>query len=301
MEFSLPIRVRWDVDFRERSGRAKRIARRIGEASPLFVELHLSGARGLRELPAIVAELQKTECAVSAHVALLPGAESALRRGYPVRFVWRIGGTAGFVPRLPDGATAISFAPDDESVEELAEVLSEFAGSALGELHLVNVNAVRAIAGKGRVPVPAIGKLRAAAAEIASAGLSLAGKRLVVHDYFLWKALSGLFPLSAGERVEFAGCQAGTALAYVDWEGNVYPCDSLPIRLGNLEESSFGEVWASPARARIVEAVHATPPACDGCGEFRGCLGGCRGMGYLAAGSLDAPDPACPSDRRADR
>jgi radical SAM protein with 4Fe4S-binding SPASM domain len=298
MEYSLPIRVRWSVDFRERAGRVKRIARRVAEASPLFVELHISGKRGLREFPAIVAELQKAECRVSAHIALFPGAGEALRRGYPVEFVWDVGRTAGFVPRLPEGASAISFAPDDESVEELPEVISEFAESGLDELHLVNVNAVRAVADRGHVPVPAIGKLRAAVASVAAQGLSLSGKRLVVHDYFLWKALSEMFPGAAGERVEFAGCQAGTALAYVDWEGNVYPCDSLPIKLGNLEDTAFEAAWASPVRARIVEAIHATPSACDGCGEYRGCLGGCRGMGYLSSGSLDARDPACPEDHR---
>jgi radical SAM protein with 4Fe4S-binding SPASM domain len=298
MEFSLPIRIRWSVDFRDRSGRVKRIARRVAEASPLFVELHISGKRGLREFPAIVAELQKAECRVSAHLALFTEAGDALRRGYPVEFVWNVGGAAGFLPRLPEGASAISFAPDDGSVEELPEVVAEFAESGLAELHLTNVNAVRAAAERGHVPVPGIGKLRDAVAAVVSRGLSLSGKRLVVHDYFLWKAFSEIFPGAAGDRVEFAGCQAGTALAYVDWDGNVYPCDSLPIRLGNLENAPFEEVWASPVRARIVEAVHASPSTCDGCGEYRGCLGGCRGMGYLSSGSLDARDPACPEDHR---
>ncbi|MBI5904139.1 MAG: SPASM domain-containing protein [Deltaproteobacteria bacterium] len=301
MEFSLPIRIRWDVDFRGRSGRVKRIARRVAEASPLFVELHISGNRGWKEFPAIVAELQKAGCRVSAHIALFPEAGAAPRRGYPVDFVWDIGRTAGFVPRLPDGATAVSFVPDDESAEELPEVLTEFAECGISDLHLVNVNAVRSIAERGHVPVPAIGKLREAVAETASRGTALEGKRLVVHDYFLWKALSDMYPGTTGERVEFTGCQAGTALAFVDWEGNVYPCDSLPIRLGNIEESAFIDVWDSPVRSRVVDSIRGTPWACDGCGEYRGCFGGCRGMGYLAAGSLDAPDPACPSVPRTDR
>ncbi|RJP25183.1 MAG: SPASM domain-containing protein [Deltaproteobacteria bacterium] len=301
MEFSLPIRIRWDVDFRGRSGRVKRIARRVAEASPLFVELHISGRRGLKEFPAIVAELQKAGCRISAHISLFPEAGAAPRRGYPVDFVWDIGRTAGFVPRLPDGATAVSFVPDDDSAEELPEVLSEFAECGISDLHLVNVNAVRSIAERGHVPVPAIGKLREAVAVTASRGTALEGKRLVVHDYFLWKALSDMYPGRTGERVEFTGCQAGTALAFVDWEGNVYPCDSLPIRLGNIEESAFIDVWESPARSRVVDSIRGTPWACDGCGEYRGCFGGCRGMGYLSAGSFDAPDPACPSAPRTDR
>jgi len=297
VEFSFPIRIRWDVDFRERSGRVKRIARRIAEASPLFIELHISGKRGLSELSGVLAELQKAGPRVSVHLPLLPQASDMFRRGYPVDYVWDVGGTAGFLPRLPEGAAAISFVPDEDCADELPEVVAEFADSGLSELHLPNVNAVRAVAARGHVPVPGIDRLRAAAGAVTALGLSLRGKRLIVHDFFLWKSLSAAFPGATGDRVEFSGCQAGTALAYVDWEGNLYPCDSLPIRLGSLEEGTFDEVWSSPARSRVADAVRSSPWACEGCVEHRGCLGGCRGMAYLASGSLDAPDPACPEER----
>lgn len=297
MQFSLPVRIRWDVDFRERAGRVKRIARGIAEASPLFVELHICGKRGLKELPGIVAELQRIPSRVSLHLPLLAQASDMARRGYPVDYVWNVGATAGFLPRLPEGAKAISFVPDEDTADELREVVAEFADSDLIELHLPNVNAVRAVATGGHVPVPGIDRLRAAAGAVAALGLSLHGKRLVVHDFFLWKSLSATFPGATGDRVEFSGCQAGTALAYVDWEGNVYPCDSLPIRLGSLEDRTFEEVWNSSTRARVADAVRSTPWACEGCAENRGCLGGCRGMAYLASGVFDAPDPACPENR----
>ncbi|GAB4236590.1 MAG: GeoRSP system SPASM domain protein [Deltaproteobacteria bacterium] len=297
MEFSSPIRIRWDVDFRERSGRVKRIARRIAEASPLFVELRISGKRGLSELPGILAELQKSGPRVSLHLPLLPRTSGLARNGYPVDYVWDVGTAAGFLSRLPEGAKAVSFVPDEETAEALPEVVEEFAGSGLAELHLPNVNAVKAVAARGHVPVPKIDRLRAAVASISAHGLSLRGKRLVVHDFFLWKTLSKSFPGATGDRVEFSGCQAGTALAYVDWEGNLYPCDSLPIRIGNLDDGTFDEVWNSPARVRVADAVQSTPWECEGCAERRGCLGGCRGMSYLASGSFDAPDPACPEKR----
>jgi GeoRSP system SPASM domain protein len=298
VEFSLPIRIRWDVDFRGRSGRVKRLARQIAEASPLFVELHVSGSRGLAEFPGILAELQKAEPRISVHLGLFPGSADVVRHGYPVEFVWDVGPSAGFLRKLPGGASTISFVPDADTLEELPEVLAEFADSPLSVLHLPNVNAVRAVAGRGHVPVPEIGQLRETAEAVSAMGISLSGKRLVAHDFFLWKTLSEAFPGAAGERLEFSGCQAGTALAYVDWEGGVYPCDSLPIRLGSLEESSLEQVWASPARQKVVAALRSTPGACDGCGEYRGCHGGCRGMAYLSSGTLDAPDPACPEDGR---
>ena len=171
-------------------------------------------------------------------------------------------------------------------------IKSEHAARGLDE------TAVRAVAASGNVPVPGIERLRAAAGAVGALGRSLRGKRLIVHDFFLWKSLSATFPGATGDRVEFSGCQAGTALAYVDWEGNLYPCDSLPIRLGSLEDGTFDEAWSSPARARVADAVRSTPWACEGCAEHRGCLGGCRGMAYLASGSLDSPDPACPEEGR---
>jgi len=295
VEFSVPIRIRWDVDFRERSGRVKRIARRIMEASPIFVELRISGNRGMRELPGIVAELQKATSRVSLHLPLLPQASDVYRRGYPVEYIWDVGRTAGFLARLPETAKAISFVPDEECADELPEVMAEFADSDLTDLHLPNVNAVRAVAALGHVPFPGIERLRAAAGAVAALGLSLKGKRLIVHDFFLWKSLSVTFEGATDDRIEFSGCQAGTTLAYVDWEGNLFPCDSLPIRLGCLENGTFEEVWNSPERVRVADAIRSTPWACEGCLEYRGCLGGCRGMAYLEAGSLGASDPACPA------
>ena len=122
MDLSLPIRVRWDVDFRERSGRVKRLARRVAEASPLFVELHISGNRGLSELSGILAELQKAAPQVTVRLGLFPGSANALRNGYPVRFVWDVGPEAGFLPKVPEGVAAISFVPDADTLEELSSL-----------------------------------------------------------------------------------------------------------------------------------------------------------------------------------
>jgi GeoRSP system SPASM domain protein len=161
-------------------------------------------------------------------------------------------------------------------------------------MHLPNINAVRAIALKGHIPVPRPDQMRQASEAISRSGLSLTGKRLIVHDYFLWKIMKGVSPEAVGDRLEFSGCQAGTALVHVDWEGNVYPCDSLPIRLGNLLETPFERIWAAAARQRVAEAIKATPGDCEKCGVYSGCFGGCRGLGYLSSESFDTKDPSCP-------
>ena len=127
-------------------------------------------------------------------------------------------------------------------------------------------------------------QIREVSEKIARSPVPLNGKRLVVHDFFLSRALRGVFPDGGVKRVEFPGCEAGTRLAYLDWDGNVYPCDSIPIRLGNLLETPFERIWRSPARMRIVEAIHSVPVDCDSCMAHSGC----RGLAHFASGNIDA-------------
>jgi radical SAM protein with 4Fe4S-binding SPASM domain len=294
VEFSMPVRVRWDVDFGGRVGRPKRIARQIREIAPLAVDLRIDGERGMAELSAVFTEINKCGAKVGVTAGLSRRSAKAVRWGYPVELVWDIGAGGPFRGLLPDGARAVSFTPDEDTIGALPDVLADFAESAASELRLPNVNAVRAVAAKGHVPVPRSGQVRDTCEEIARSAIDLAGKKLVVHDYFLWKALRGRFPEAVGDRLEFAGCQAGATLVHVDWDGNVYPCDSLPIRLGNLLETPFERIWRSPAREKVFAAIRATPGACERCGAYEGCLGGCRGLVYAAHDSFDARDPACP-------
>lgn len=294
MEFSMPARVRWDVDFDGRVGRPKRIARQIRGIGPLSVDLRIEGERGMAELPAVFSEINKCGASVAVTAGLSLRTRAAVRWGYPFELVWEVGPGAPFSDLLPEGARTIAFTPDAETVGALPAVLAEFAGSAARELRLRNVNAVRAVAAKGHVPIPGARQVQEACEDIARADIDLAGRTLVVHDYFLWKALRERFPGASGERVDFAGCQAGSSLVHVDWDGNVYPCDSLPIRLGNLLETPFERIWRSPARQNLFAAIRATPTACGSCNSYGGCLGGCRGLAYTAHGSFDAPDPSCP-------
>ncbi len=290
----MPVRVRWDVDFGGRVGRPKRIARQIREIAPLHVDLRIEGERGMAELSAVFTEINKCGAKVGVTAGLTPRAKAAIRWGYPVDLAWDVGAGGPFRGLLPAGARAVAFTPDADTVGALPAVLAEFAGSSARELRIQNVNAVRAVAAKGHVPVPAPGQMREACEAIGRRAIDLAGKTLLVHDYFLWKALRERFPEASGERVEFAGCQAGSSLVYIDWDGNVYPCDSLPIRLGNLLETPFELIWRSPAREKVFAAIKAIPGACGRCGAYDECLAGCRGTAYAAHETFDAPDPSCP-------
>jgi GeoRSP system SPASM domain protein len=291
LEFSLPIHIRWDVDFRGRVGRPKRIARQIREIAPRFVELKFEGDRGIAEISSIVTEIHKCHPKVEATVALSAKAVAAARWGYPITFLWAIEGDKTFSRCIPGDAQAVSFTPDEETILLLPEVLEDFAESGAGELHLPNVNAIRALAARGHIPVPRPEHIREVSEKIACNPVPLKGKRLIVHDFFLCRLMRDAFPGEVENRVEFSGCQAGTRLAHVDWDGNVYPCDALPIRLGNLLETPFERIWRSPERERVVEAIHAAPVDCGSCAAYSGCFGGCRGLAYLASGSADPGKP----------
>lgn len=280
MDNSFPIRVRWDVDFRGRVGRSKRIARQIREIAPEVVELAIESEKGIEELSAILTEIHKCHPKIVATVGLTARAVAASRRGYPISFLWAIEGSQTFSRCIPEDGRAVSFAPDEETIHLLPEVLEDFAESPAVELHLPNVNAIRALAARGHVPVPRSGQFREVSEQLAGSRIHLDGKRLVVHDFFLWRILRDAFPDSGGHCVEFPGCEAGTRLAYVDWDGNVYPCDSIPIRLGNLVETPFERIWRSPQRMRVVEAVRSVPVDCDSCMAHSGC----RGLAHFASG-----------------
>jgi radical SAM protein with 4Fe4S-binding SPASM domain len=288
LEFSLPLHIRWDVDFRKRIGRPKRIARQIREISPRFVELKFEGDKGISELSSIVSEIHKCHPKVEATVRLTAKAVAAARWGYPVTFLWAIEGDKTFSRCIPGDAHAVSFTPDEENILLLPEVLEDFAESRAGELHLPNVNAVRALAARGHIPVPRAEQIREVSERIARNPVPLKGKQLIVHDFFLCRSLRNAFPDEVENRVGFSGCQAGTQLVHIDWDGNVYPCDALPIRLGNLLETPFERIWRSPAREHVVEAIHAAPNDCTSCDAYSGCFGGCRGLAPLASGSTDS-------------
>jgi radical SAM protein with 4Fe4S-binding SPASM domain len=284
LEPSRPKRVLWDVDFRGRTGRTKRIARHIREASPGLVELRIEGDKGLSELPAIYAEIHKCNPRIVATVRLFPGAAPVAQRGYSMDFIWEVDAFEPFRGMLPPGAEAVSFTPDEDTLDHLPDVVEEFAESCALALHLPNVNALRALAEVGHVPVPLAGQLQETAEAIFRLSPPLEGKKLVIHDYFLWKLLRAAFPAEMRERFEFSACEAASALAYVDWEGSVYPCDSLPIRLGNLQDSTFERIWRAPARMQLLDAIRARAASCGECDYLESCLSGCRGLASTASG-----------------
>lgn len=113
------------------------------------------------------------------------------------------------------------------------------------------------------------------------------GLTLTIHDPFLWRAFNPGVPFPQG------GCQAANTMIAIAPDGGVYPCPTLPVRLGTVGEASLKELIVSAAKKEFRQQLLDHPGACRECDEVTVCKGGCRGRAYVMHQSLEGEDPAC--------
>jgi radical SAM protein with 4Fe4S-binding SPASM domain len=91
-------------------------------------------------------------------------------------------------------------------------------------------------------------------------------------------------------RVRFGSCSPDPARRPLTLgvAGELRYCNHSPVVLGNLFESTVGEILASTAYRRWEREL---PAACAGCEALRRCRGGCRAAAEQVGGGLSAPDP----------
>jgi len=111
--------------------------------------------------------------------------------------------------------------------------------------------------------------------------------KLTIHDPFLWRAFNPGVPFPQG------GCQAANTMIAISPDNGVYPCPTLPVRLGDLGRESLLEILASPRKKDFRRSLLLYPEACRSCAEIDVCKGGCRGRSLVMNDSLDEIDEAC--------
>jgi radical SAM protein with 4Fe4S-binding SPASM domain len=95
------------------------------------------------------------------------------------------------------------------------------------------------------------------------------------------------------------GCSAGTRVANIDAQGNVYPCQfarSPEFLIGNIRNRSFSGLWGdsdNPVLARFREKQARFGGRCGTCSHRDLCGGGCRVRAHAAEGDFLAEDPFC--------
>jgi radical SAM protein with 4Fe4S-binding SPASM domain len=95
------------------------------------------------------------------------------------------------------------------------------------------------------------------------------------------------------------GCSAGTRVANIDAQGNVYPCQfarSGEFLVGNIRHQPFSRIWAdsaNPVLFRFREKQARFGGRCGTCRYRDLCGGGCRVRAHAVDGDFLAEDPFC--------
>jgi len=182
---------------------------------------------------------------------------------------------AGDLQRLRERGYApdLLLVPTRQALPELPELLEFCRDLQVSALKLPNLPVSGRPVSSASAPRPE--DLQQLAVHLRQLGLlPLAdGLRLEIHDLFLWELLT-----PRADRSNYSGCQAGNSVAHLDAAGILYPCSSWPEPLGELSEAPLADLWASPRRHAVRDAVDRTPAGCAGCASLAACLGGCRGL-----------------------
>jgi AdoMet-dependent heme synthase len=75
------------------------------------------------------------------------------------------------------------------------------------------------------------------------------------------------------------GCIAGMYYIRIYPNGDVTPCPYLPVKLGNIKEKSFKEIWFSSDMLKALRDPMCLKGKCGAC-EFKDVCGGCRARAY---------------------
>jgi AdoMet-dependent heme synthase len=97
--------------------------------------------------------------------------------------------------------------------------------------------------------------------------------------------------MAARGKGRAGGCLAGKSFVFVSRRGDVYPCGYFPLRVGNIREKNFIEIWENAPQLRALRE-RVLNGKCGRC-SFSGVCGGCRARAYAKTGDFLGPDPSC--------
>ena len=88
------------------------------------------------------------------------------------------------------------------------------------------------------------------------------------------------------------GCLAGSAVCFISRTGDVQPCGYLPVRVGNVREQPFGDIWRDSDVFASLRDPSALKGKCGSCGYRRLCAG-CRARAFADTTDFLGEDPDC--------
>jgi len=99
-------------------------------------------------------------------------------------------------------------------------------------------------------------------------------------------------PETHGLEAVTKGCLAGSAVCFVSYKGDVYPCGYFPVSAGNVLDTPFERIWKDSelfARLRDPALLEGKCGAC----EYSRVCGGCRARAYAETANYMAEEPYC--------
>jgi radical SAM protein with 4Fe4S-binding SPASM domain len=316
MKLSAPLRVTWDWNWPAvvrpgmplvplNRGRAELISAELRRAGILMVEIGYPAAGDIRD-GLVARALEKTgangSVVVSPDVIIELG-EKELRQALGPTEVW-----ADITPEKGRGAERKSLPPGEagstwpcqriyltaNNLDDAALLLAAALEEGVRKLSLPILPLFGSFLTSAGKQIPQWSDLVEFANRLEGALRAHPDLDLRVHHQSLWTILRERgHEVTEEEAPGHGGCQAASALAYIDPGGALYPCASLPIPVGRVEEGAIAGAWRDEETARLREAIGVVPSVCGKCGVWNSCRGGCRGWAYYLSGSWEEPGPDC--------
>ena len=88
------------------------------------------------------------------------------------------------------------------------------------------------------------------------------------------------------------GCLGGTGFCFISHTGQLQPCGYLNLDCGNVQETSFPDLWKNTDWFRKFRNQDAYRGKCGPC-EYHKVCGGCRARAYAMSGDPMGEEPLC--------
>ena len=88
-------------------------------------------------------------------------------------------------------------------------------------------------------------------------------------------------------------CTAGDSLLTIQANGDLYPCRRMPIRIGNLLETSLIELYDNSDFLHKLRDNSEISETCQKCFHAKFCRGGLKCLSYAVTGNPFKTDPGC--------
>jgi radical SAM protein with 4Fe4S-binding SPASM domain len=88
-------------------------------------------------------------------------------------------------------------------------------------------------------------------------------------------------------------CTAGDRLITLQPNGDLYPCRRMPLRVGNVLDTSLQELYHDSTFFRTLRDRNRVSRGCENCDHLRKCRGGLKCLSFSVAGDPFTADPGC--------